>query len=102
MNNQLKELFKVMEENPELKVMPMVEDDVCNGDFPYYCASFGRIEVEDYYMPDDTICIGESEILDKLELDLETEDANGECQKEYDRLKESGEIKKAIFIYIEV
>lgn len=43
--NNLKELLKLINENPELSVIPMVNNEVCGSDDGYWMASFGKCEI---------------------------------------------------------
>lgn len=47
MNENIKKLFKLMEENPDLRVMPFVNCEVVAEDWGYWMASFGDCWVDD-------------------------------------------------------
>lgn len=41
------ELFRLMRENPDLPVIPMVDSEICGGDFAYYMGCWGRAEIDE-------------------------------------------------------
>lgn len=43
------EIIKLIEENPELPVVPMVDSDVVADDCGYWLGKWGRCEVTEYY-----------------------------------------------------
>ena len=51
MNNNTKELLKLIKENPDLPVIPMVDSECVADDYSaYWLGSWGRAEVTEYYM----------------------------------------------------
>lgn len=52
--NKSKELLKLIAENPDLPVVPMVDSEVYGGEeYGYWLGSFGRSEVGEYALFDD-------------------------------------------------
>lgn len=51
--NKSKELLKLVAENPELPVVPMVDSDIVCDDGGYWLGSFGCSEVGEYALFDD-------------------------------------------------
>ena len=52
--NKSEELLKLVAENPDLPVVPMVDSEVCGGDeYGYWLGEFGRSEVGEYALFDD-------------------------------------------------
>lgn len=45
------ELFKLMQENPELPVVPFVDADICWDDYGTYIGSWGSARVDEYIIP---------------------------------------------------
>lgn len=43
------EIIKLIEENPELPVVPMVDSDVVADDCGYWLGKWGRCEITEYY-----------------------------------------------------
>ena len=41
------ELFRLMKENPELPIVPMVDSEICGGDFAYYMGVWGWAEIDE-------------------------------------------------------
>lgn len=51
-----KELFKLVEENPELPIVPMVNYEVCAGDdCTYWMGSWGNARLDEYWVGDERI-----------------------------------------------
>lgn len=48
MKENIKELIKLIQENPDLPVIPMVESEAVNYDFTHTVTSFGKAYVEEY------------------------------------------------------
>ena len=48
MKENIKELIKLIQENPDLPVIPMVESEAVSDEWGYTIASFGRAYVEEY------------------------------------------------------
>ncbi len=44
-------LFKLMQENPELPVIPFVDSEICWGDYGSYIGSLGGARVDEYIIP---------------------------------------------------
>lgn len=107
MNKKSNDLFKVMEENPELPIIPMVDYEVvwdCTG---YYMGVWGEAKVDEYIISkeyDDCVIFkSDGDVFDALERYMgaekfkslpETED---ECRPFYDKLP----WEKAIIVFIE-
>ena len=45
--NNLKELVKLINENPDLPVIPMVNNEVCCGNEGYWMATFGNCDINE-------------------------------------------------------
>ncbi|MEK3956080.1 MULTISPECIES: hypothetical protein [unclassified Psychrobacillus] len=56
MDNQ-KELFRLMQENPQMEVIPMVYEDVIGEDYSSYQGKLGKVSLEQYYSTDERIYI---------------------------------------------
>ena len=44
------ELFRLMRENPDLPVVPMVDAEICGDDSGYWCGAWGHASVDEYLM----------------------------------------------------
>lgn len=42
------ELFRLMKENPDLPVIPMVDGEICFDDYAYYLGVWGPVSVDEY------------------------------------------------------
>lgn len=51
--NKSKELLKLVAENPELPIVPLVDYEVIGDSYGYWMGSFGRSEVGEYALFDD-------------------------------------------------
>lgn len=103
--NNWEELFRLMQENPNLPVVPMVDAEICGDDSGYWCGAWGHASVDEYlickrydYMAvkswDDVFDVLEKYLTDEeFEMLPETE---SECMKVYDKLPWT----KAIIVYI--
>lgn len=49
MNKQTEKLLNLIKENPELRVVPFVYNEICQSDYSYWIASFGDSEVTKIY-----------------------------------------------------
>lgn len=99
------ELFRLMRENPDLPVVPMVDAEIFGDDSGYWCGAWGHASVDEYlacerydYMAfkswDDVF-----DVLEKYLTDEEFEklpESESECRAHYDALPWT----KAIIVYI--
>lgn len=101
------ELFRLMKENPDLPVVPMVDDEICVGDYGYSLGAWGPASVDEYLVCerygyvvfkswDDVF-----DVLEKYLMDEEFEklpESEDECREHYEKLPWT----KAIIVRIEV
>ena len=104
MNNG-KELLKLVQENPDLPIVPMVDGELCPEEFSYWIGSFGHSEVnewvcvnERFYTRDDQDVI-EDELSDTL-CDDYPDMSDEEFFKMIHEKVEALPWKKAIIVYI--
>ena len=108
MIEKLKELMKLVEENPELEIVTMVYNEIVCEDWGYWKSKIGEIKKNVIWEDDERIHFGEDileELFDRMALvDDESSDENlrVEVENKYEQLKQLGKIKEAIIIYIEV
>lgn len=60
-------LLKLIKENPELEIVPMVDGELGGGDFSYWMGSWGKAEIDEVYHEDERIyfrSIDEDELVD--------------------------------------
>lgn len=79
MNENIKNLVKLITENPNLKVLPMVDSDLLGEDYSRYCASFGKAKIDEVYYQDERIYFrseDEEELFEEIEenIALDNED----------------------------
>lgn len=102
MNEKIKELIKLSEENPYLKIISMVDTEVCGGDdYSHWVGNIESVKKDIYWQDDDNLLVGKSRIADKLDLEYIGDDSSEEyVNKRFEELKKNKEIKEAIFIFI--
>lgn len=88
------ELFRLMQENPELPVIPFVDGEIVGGDdFGTWMGSWGCACVDEYIIPrvswSPVIFKSDGDVKDTLEKCL--------TAKEYDALPDSGEEREKVF-----
>ena len=103
--NALKDLCKLMNEHPELPVIPMVNSEVVTGDeFCYWVGALKSASVEDYIVlsTGEVICKELDNVMETLEQVMPTEEfealpeTEAECKPYFDRLP----WKKVIMLFI--
>jgi len=109
MNTKILELLKLIEENPLLEIMPMVNTECVGGDdYSSWSAEWGRAEVDEYYVSDERIYFRSTdseelvdEYMDNLAEEL-GEEADDENVEQYAINKVNKlEWIKAIVVHIE-
>lgn len=84
------ELFKLMQENPELPILPFVDADIAADDSGYWAGSWGNVKIDEYlFPPNDTPVLFKSDddVFDVLERYLTNEefevlpDSEEECRQ---------------------
>ncbi len=102
------ELFRLMQENPDLPVLPMVDGDLSGDDFGYWLGAWGNASLNEYLMPrkdyQPIMFKSDDDVFDTLERYLPAKEfaalpeSDAECRKIYDSLP----WVKAIIVYIEL
>lgn len=99
------ELFKLMQENPDLPVVPMVDYDVCADTYGYWLGSWGKAKLDAYIATKETVLFkSDDDVFEALEECLsydelaELPDDEEGCRPYYEALP----WKKAIVVYIEL
>lgn len=118
MQENIKDLIKLIQENPDLPVIPMVEDEAVSYDCGYTVASFGRAYVEEYALyneryyndrddfKEDYYDHHDEELCEKfnykprLPLDDEANNQNEKLLEQYLDEIADAYFKKAIVVYI--
>ena len=99
------ELFKLMKENPELSIVPMVNSEIVEDDFGYWVGAWGRAKIDEYFISKRAERIffkSDDDVFDVLERHMSNEEFDAlpeseeECRKFYDALPWN----KAIIVYI--
>ena len=99
------ELFKLMQENPDLPVVPMVDSDVVADDWGYWEGSWGKATIDEYFFSKRAERIffkSEDDVFDVLERHMSYEEVDTlpeteeECRPYYEALP----WKRAIIVYI--
>lgn len=98
------EFFKLLRENPDLPVVPMVDSDIVADDCGYWLGSWGRSEIGEYLIGEERIFFREDDdpselekvLSDKFGYDAIEEWSDEEWKKVYAELP----WVKAIIVYI--
>lgn len=104
MNENTLDLLKLIEQNPSLPVVPMVDGEIVSDDFGYYLGAFGGARVDEYLIScrDEVLFKSDDGVFDALERCLTSEEfkalpeAESECRPHYDALP----WVKAIVVYV--
>lgn len=103
--NNREELFKLMQENPDLPVVPMVGCEIVADDCGYWLGSWGRAYVDEYVLAERAermLFKSDDDVFDALEKYMSYEefeklpDSESECRPYYEKLPWT----KAIIVYI--
>lgn len=106
--SKIDELLKLIKENPDLPIVPMVDSEVCGDDNQWYLGSWGSSELTEYYVGRERVHFKDDDpeyVLydlegcrygyDKIGRDLDTL-----SDDEWDKLYESVPWVKCIVVYI--
>lgn len=102
------ELLKLIKENPELEIVPMVENEGCCDDYACTMGSWGKASIEEYWVSDERVYFKDNDAEDLVHELIENNyenDWEGKTDEEMDKLAE--EIVKGynwvkcIAVYIE-
>lgn len=69
------ELFKLMQKNPDLPVVPMVDSEIVADDCGYWLGSWGSAEVDEYFISERAERVffkSDGDVFDVLERHLQT------------------------------
>ena len=102
------ELLKLIRENPDLPVVPMVDSEVVADDGGYWLGAWGHCEVTEYYLGEERIHFkddDEEDVLNDLVgcrygYDKDGRDIYELSDEEWDKLYNSVEWTKCIVVYI--
>lgn len=101
------ELIRLMQENPELPILPFVDAEIAADDVGYWAGSWGNVKIDEYLFPPNDAPVlfkSDDDVFDVLERYLTDEefealpDSEEDCRPIYDSLP----WKKAIIVYIEL
>lgn len=101
-NPNLAALLDLMQANPHLPVLPMVNEEVvCDDSWAYWMGSWGHAEIDQYMVPNGRIYFKDDDdpfdVLERIGYPRRVDDMTDE---EIDAAYEALPWKKAIFIYI--
>lgn len=104
MNENTVKLLRLIEQNPGLPVIPMVDGEIVTDDFGYYLGAFGSSSVDEFVISrrDEVLFKSDDDVFDTLERCLTDEEyealpeAESECRVAYDALP----WRKAIIVYV--
>lgn len=99
------ELFKLIQENPDLPIVPMADSEIVADDCGYWLGAWGRADVDEYVIAERSGKIlfrSDNDVFGALESYMGYEEfetlpeAEGGCRPYYDKLPWT----KAIIVYI--
>lgn len=102
-----KQLLELIEQNPGLRVFPLVHWEVCAGDeHSYWSGTFGKSEVDEIYMDTERIWIrseDEESMIDDVFDNIETTDIQNddEAMAQAVEIVKNYDWEKVIVVYIE-
>ena len=103
------EIIKLIEENPDLPVVPMVDGEVvCDDSYQYWLGKWGRCEVTEYYLGQEKVHFRDDDqedvLMDMAECkycrDPQGRDIYDLTDEEWDALYKSIPWTKCIVVYI--
>lgn len=100
MNNQksnIERIIKIIRENPDLKIITIVDSNICDDDVGWYMASIGLPTIESIYSIDDKFYLKDDNYYDLVEIVI---DKNEVSEKEAERIVNNYNWKKVIIIKI--
>lgn len=65
--NNVNELLKLIKENPELEIVPMVDSEIGGDDYSYYMGEWGTAEIYEYHCSDERIYFKEHDFEELVE-----------------------------------
>lgn len=106
--NNIKELLKLIEENPDLPIVPMVDAEVVGDDYGNWMGEWGTCDITEYYIGRDHVHFkddDEEDVLNDMIGCRYGEDQKGRdiydlSDEEWDDLYKSIPWEKAIVVYI--
>lgn len=105
MNEKTRELLRLISENPDLPVVPMVDGEIPGDDSGYWLGAWGVARVDEYLLTrydERVVYKSDDDVFDVLERHLSNEefeklpDSEEECRQFYDALPWT----KAIIVYV--
>lgn len=85
----IEKLIELAKENPDLPIIPMVGTDVVASDeYSYWMASFGTVELGQYYVSEERVIFDLDDLTDEI-LDYYC------CDDEWEKLSDEEQVKKA-------
>lgn len=104
--SNINQLLKLIKENPELEIVPMVDSEIGGYDYSYYMGEWGTAEIDEYHCSDERIYFKEQdfeELVDEF-IDNNHEEYNDLTDEELEKLAEEKinnlEWVKAIVVHI--
>lgn len=103
-------IIKLIEENPDLPIIPMVDSEVVADDYGYWLGKWGRCEVTEYYLGREKVHFKDDDEEDVLNdmvgcrysHDQQGRDIYDLTDDEWDALYKSIPWTKAIVVYITI
>lgn len=88
--SNVNKLLKLIKENPELEIVPMVDSEIGGHDYSYYTAEWGAAEIDEYHCSDERIYFKEQDFEELVNefIDNNHEEYNDLTDEELEKLSE--------------
>lgn len=101
MNKHIKEFVRLVNENPDVEVICMVNSDICNGDYQYNCGDIEKPRLDEYCNYGDMIYFQRDEVIEQVVDELEDTLSDDEAYADAKFVVDNMEWKKCIVVYVE-
>lgn len=103
---KVKHLLKLIEENPDLEILPMIDTEiVCSEDYGYWAGGWGKADIDEYWVKDERIYFrshDEDSLIENVACDDIDEDLDDkEAIKKAKKIVNGYDWQKAIIVRIE-
>lgn len=99
-NENINELIRLAKENPTLRIVPMVDNDVCNDEYSSYLGQWGKPCLDERYDKDEIIYFRSNDGDERLMYDLMDESEEDINEEKAWEIVDSYEWEKVILVNI--
>lgn len=102
---KVEQLLKLIQENPDLEIMPMVDYEVaCSDEYRWWTGSWGEASIDEYWKKDERIYFrsdDEEELIDDVICELNNDLTGEEAEEKAKEIVKGYDWTKAIIVRIE-